>query len=244
MTSEGTSEAEGAPAAPRGRGRRAWTALLVAAPAILWFQPLLRGRVLLAGITPLCDQWHLNVPFAFLLSESLRAGRLPLWTDRIGGGYPLHALGEAGVLYPPHLLLYALLPPLLAYGVNTLLAIVVAHGSMYLFCRDLGRSRAASLLAGLAYSFSGYFVVHLPTLHSAQSAAWVPLLLLAVRRAVASHRPGARALVGVVLAIQITAGYPQVVYYSVVAAALWGAWECGGVEARRHGGVGVWGCGS
>lgn len=234
MPDFGTRKGATAPAPYWGLWRRLLVAIFLLAPGSAWFWPLWRGQVLLAGLTPLWDQWHINVPFAFLLSETLCEGRLPLWTDRIGGGYPLHALGEAGVLYPPNLVLYALLPPLLAYGIQTWLTVVLAHANAYFFCRDLGCSRAASLLGGVAYSFSGYFVVHLPTLHSAQAAAWTPLLLLTVRRGAVSGRLNRWVLAGVVLAVQITTGYPQVVYYSVVAAVLLALWEWGG--------VGVWRC--
>lgn len=216
----------------RGFGARLLVLLLISAPGCLWFLPLLRGDLLLAGLTPLCDQWHINAPFAWILGGALHEGRLPLWTDRIGGGYPLLALGEAGVLYPPHLLLYRVLPPLWAFNINTILTVVWAHATTYLLCRNLGRSRAAAFLAGLAYSFCGYFVVHITTLHSAQAAAWTPALLLAVRRAV--HRAGAGdwVLFGVVLAVQISTGYPQIVYYSLLAALLLGLWEVGAARLR------------
>ncbi|NLB97927.1 MAG: YfhO family protein [Armatimonadetes bacterium] len=196
------------------------------------FLPLLAGQVLITSLTPLCDQWHVNMPFAFLLAEALREGRLPVWTDRIGGGYPLLALGEAGVLYPPHLLLYRLLPPVTAYNVNVILAVLTAAACQYWLCRDLGRSRAASLLGGLAYAWSGFFVLHVATLHSAQAAAWIPLLLLCVRRGARAATPASWIGAGVVLAIQITTGYPQIVYYSALAAAFLAIWELGWGEDR------------
>jgi hypothetical protein len=196
------------------------------------FLPLLAGQVLILSLTPLCDQWHVNMPFAFILGEALREGRLPVWTDRIGGGYPLLALGEAGVLYPPHLLLYRLLPPVAAYNVNVILAVLTAAACQYWLCRDLGRSRAASLLGALAYAWSGFFVLHVATLHSAQAAAWIPLLLLCVRRGVRAATPAGWIGAGVVLAVQITTGYPQIVYYSALAALLLAIWELGWGEGR------------
>ncbi|MDH7568109.1 MAG: hypothetical protein QHJ73_00810, partial [Armatimonadota bacterium] len=207
--------------------------LAVAAPSLLWYSPLLRGRTLLAAMTPLCDQWHINVPFAFLLGEALHAGRLPVWTERLGGGYPLLAVGEAGVLYPPHLLLYRLFPPLLSYHLNVILAALLAHAFTYLFCRTLGCSRMASWLGGLAYTFGGFFVVHVSTLHSAQAAAWIPALFLALRLAVADSRLWRWALVGAVLGVQVTIGYPQVTYYGVFAATAWGFFEGWGARWRR-----------
>ena len=232
----GAHAAEG-PAGPGSRARPSrrravLVGLLLAAPAVLWFSPALLGRVLLAAIVPLCDQWHINVPFGYLLADAFHHGRLPLWTDRVGGGYPLLALGEAGALYPPHLILYRLLPPLAAYHANVFLAVLLASVWTYLLCRDLGRSRAASLLAGWAFAFSGYFVTHVATLHSAQAAAWAPALLLAARRAVRRNDAPSWALAGAVLAVQITTGYPQIVYYSLLAAGALAVWECAGAPRQ------------
>ena len=51
--------------------------------------------------------WNLDLPkidspLAVFFHEALAAGRLPLWNDRLGLGFPLYAEGQIGAFYPPN----------------------------------------------------------------------------------------------------------------------------------------------
>ena len=59
--------------------------------------------------------WNLDIPkidypLAVFFHEALRPGRLPLWNDRLGLGFPLYAEGQIGAFYPPNWLLFQLTP--------------------------------------------------------------------------------------------------------------------------------------
>ena len=71
------------------------------------------------------DLWHLHYPMKHFLADELRAGRLPLWCPYVSTGFPLHAEGQVGALYPPNLLLYALLPLPLAFNWSILLHVLL-----------------------------------------------------------------------------------------------------------------------
>src|SRR5207253_1522813 len=50
-------------------------------------------------------------PLLVATSKALAGGALALWTPSVFGGYPLFADGEAGMLYPLHLLILPWLAP-------------------------------------------------------------------------------------------------------------------------------------
>src|SRR5436309_15827350 len=62
--------------------------------------------------------WNLDLPkidypLAVFFHDALAGGRLPLWNDQLGLGFPLYAEGQIGAFYPLNWLLFQL-PPLAA----------------------------------------------------------------------------------------------------------------------------------
>ena len=49
------------------------------------------------------DLLDFNYPVRRILGDALRRGTLPLWTDAMNTGFPIHGEGQ-GFLYPPNLL--------------------------------------------------------------------------------------------------------------------------------------------
>ncbi|HEX7586900.1 MAG TPA: hypothetical protein VF478_01150, partial [Anaerolineae bacterium] len=119
-------------------------------------------------------------PFAVELARALGEGRLPLWTPMLQGGFPLFAEGQVAALYPIQLLLVKLLPPELAISIETLLHLAWASVGMYVLVRGIGFAIPSALLAGIAFSFSGFMIqkiYHMPILWT---AAWLPWLVFLV----------------------------------------------------------------
>src|SRR5207344_1516223 len=74
--------------------------------------------------------WNLDLPkidypLASFFHDALAAGRLPLWNDQLGLGYPLYAEGQIGAFYPPNWLIFQL-PPLIALDVSRVLHLTLA----------------------------------------------------------------------------------------------------------------------
>jgi hypothetical protein len=65
----------------------------------------------------LSDVWHFNYPLKFLLSESLKSGKFPLWTDFVGNGFPIAAEGQIGAFSPINWIIFGLIPMPLAFMV-------------------------------------------------------------------------------------------------------------------------------
>lgn len=155
--------------------------------------------------------------FRSLAFRELVAGRLPLWTDCFFGGYPFHADPQAQLFYPPVWLSFGALR-LLGYGhfpLQALTAETVAHYLIaglgaYAFLRaETGRGLAA-LAGALVFTFGGYLTGY-PPLQTGilETAAWLPLLLLAVRRLAVNTATASRAIACGLLALMFFAGHPQ-----------------------------------
>ncbi len=126
-------------------------------------------------------------PIFTIIGEAWRTGRLPLWSPDLLTGYPLFADGEAGVLYPIHLLSLLLLPVDEAFAWQRPIRFLQGATFMYAFVRTLGAGRTGAIVGGLAFGLSGFVVAQAHHVNIATGATWLPLALcfaeLAVRRA-------------------------------------------------------------
>ncbi|MGQ0721873.1 MAG: hypothetical protein ACT4PE_09905, partial [Candidatus Eiseniibacteriota bacterium] len=192
--------------------------LLVLVP--FWPLTTMQGVVITDDIFT-SDLMNDAFPSRFFLGEALKGGELPLWYPPVYGGFPLLARPEAGVCYPPNLLLFGLLPPYAALNVTMLLTLVVAAVGMYLFARRIVASTPAAMLAAVAIAYSGFLISHLKHLSMVNVACWLPLGLWCIERcrrcADAGDGPAARrslVWLGGVMALQVLAGHVQIAYYS------------------------------
>ena len=107
------------------------------------------------------DDAYQVLPWYQFQAGEWHQGRIPLWDPYLWGGQPLAGQGQPGVLYPPNWLLF--LAPLRHGWIRQSLLhwyFVLIHFQAGLFCywlcRDLKRTRAASLLSGLAFGLAGF----------------------------------------------------------------------------------------
>ncbi|MBM4047083.1 MAG: YfhO family protein, partial [Planctomycetes bacterium] len=158
-------------------------------------------------------------PYKAHFMDGMRSGHLPLWCPLVYSGFPLFAEGQAGALYPLQIILYLLMPTPLAYNHATLLHIGLAGGFTYLYLRVLGLTRAASVLGGLVFMFSGCFLARVRHFNIILGAAWLPCLLLLVELFQQRRRWLYIALAGVVMSFLFLASHPYITLYSLLLAA-------------------------
>ena len=205
-------------------------ALLSLLPLAFFWQAALRRGVFYFG-----DIFRLYYPLRTVYAQALREGRLPLWSPNILGGYPLLAEGEMGAFYPLNLLLYRLLPMDIALNYSIILHFVIAGLAMYLFARSLGLGPFGGLMAGLTYTFSGFFIGHVNHLSIMAAAPWLPLAFTLVNKEDGKgkmengrgkffhfpssilHPPFSIFLCGLVLGVQFLAGHPQISLMTILA---------------------------
>ncbi|MBI4095132.1 MAG: hypothetical protein HY435_02995 [Candidatus Liptonbacteria bacterium] len=101
-----------------------------------------------------------EVPATRFAIETLKSGRLPLWSPYDGGGESALLLG--GALYNPFRLAYFyIFDTLRAFDWAIILRFIIAGFGAFLYLRTMGLERRSALFGGVAYMFSGYFFVFL-----------------------------------------------------------------------------------
>ncbi|MCC7368563.1 MAG: hypothetical protein IT306_09080 [Chloroflexi bacterium] len=158
-------------------------------------------------------------PNTLWAAGEVAAGRLPLWSPLIFGGYPLLADGEIGLLSPVQLGLLALLPMPLAYSAGRVVAYALASVGMYLYARLLGANRRGATIGGLAFAYGSFMVGHLQHDNILRSAAWLPWLMLTAELALQARGPRRllwAAAGGLILALEAVGVHIQPVLMSVL----------------------------
>ena len=122
------------------------------------------------------DTWPYFMPQKMVLAEAFADGRIPLWHDLTGLGYPLLAESQAGVFYPSNQVLYRLLDPARAYYGSIVLHYSLAFVFCWRFARCQQLSTATALLAALVYVY-GWFPARISLEWSIIGGVWLPLTL-------------------------------------------------------------------
>lgn len=180
------------------------------------------------------DLAHQHYPWRAWAAREWARGDLPLWAP-IGWGFPLLGDGQAGILYPPNLVLYALLSEPLAFNWSIVVHLVLAGMGGWALGRTIGCSAIASVLLGLVWSWSGLSISHVDYLGMFEVLAWFPWMVAGAVRA-ARGEPGRAGVAGarfiwrpwiatgLATGMAWLAGHPQaalIATYASVVAALW-----------------------
>ncbi len=204
--------------------------LLMVVALLAWLWPIgLGGEMPIGG-----DVTQFSIGLMAELGRALRAGRIPFWNDLWGYGFPGLAESQMGVFYPPHILLYGLLPVELAYTACLVLHTLWSGLGAAWASRRFGSSHRGAALAGFAWASGGFFLVHLPHQWGASTASWMPWawgLAWLVARGEGGRR--AALLLAAVLAIQVLPGHFQLAFITQATASLVGL--CGLVSRWDRG---------
>lgn len=187
------------------------------------------------------------IPWWSYAWESVRIGVFPLWDTMLGMGAPLAANYQTALFYPPTWLYFICE---LIGGVGAMAwfvaVMVVLHLSwaalgMALLIKELGLSRFAQVLGGLAFGLSGYLVARAGFLSINSAVAWLPWIILGGTRLVKAYRLesfhcspleaknitrkqklySALLLLVTSLTLQLLAGHAQTAWYSLLLLILW-----------------------
>ena len=167
------------------------------------------------------DLWHVHVPFKHYYANAIANGELPLWCSEMGTGFPLHAEGQVGALYPPNIALFLLLPFPVALNASILLHVWLAGFFTGLLARQLGANRTGVAIAAVVLPLSGFFVTHLKHVNMTAAAAWCPLVFLLLEMQVKRRRYWHLGALGIVFGLMFLAGHPQIPYCTIVVANLY-----------------------
>lgn len=180
-----SSKANGARAAGTRSRRMAWPWWIIGSlPALLFLLYLVFGMEPIAGSW--CGHMFLNndfynymLPTLTVVRNALLSGEFPLWNPYLGGGLPLYTEGGKPLL---ELVLLYLFSPSTTIVLIAYMHVFAALALFYIFARELGLSRQASLLGGLLWSLNGYHAWYLYDLSILGTNLWLPFLLTCLLR--------------------------------------------------------------
>lgn len=156
-----------------------------------------------------------NYSYDAYAASTLKRGTFPFWNPYQGLGKPFLANYASAVLYPPNWL-HLILPPGwwdLVYLLDWWLAAVF----LFAFLRLWDLEPWVALLGAVAVLSSGAFQIYLPMREVAGVAAWWPLLLYGVERAIREPAWRARHLVlAMGVYCSVTGGQPEVTFLSLL----------------------------
>jgi hypothetical protein len=170
------------------------------------------------------------LPVKQYMLDRLRSGELPEW-------FPYDALGRSFIgvaitgVFHPFTLLYFLFPAADALRLSVLLSCLLAAGGAFWLGRHLGLSATGSLLAGFAFACSGYVVSMTENIQYLYSICLVPLMLLALDRALADRLEWTAAAAALWATVFLN-GDIQTGYYFAFVALLWAVMRAPGSLPR------------
>lgn len=182
--------------------------------------PMLFGEVYTVN-----DLADFHIPMRAFYARCLAAGESPAWTPDIFCGFYLHGEGQVGMYHPLHYFLYRFVSLSAAFNLEMFLNYPFMLAGMYFFLRRREIRRSACLFAAIVFTFSGFHMRHFIHVNAIAVIAHIPWLLYAIDVAARSRiRRRARlaaALVALLTASQVLLGYPQYLWFSLIAAALY-----------------------
>lgn len=189
-----------------------WIILLLAAYGRLILHPGLHTAC------PENDTW--NLPIRWSVLSALREGRIPLWNSSSAFGIPWLATWQTECFYPGTLLFTGL--GLFAWNYSGLLHLLILSLGVFFFLRSHGVgafwafcSAAIALLNGCAYN-------HLGSNSSMDTMAWIPWIFWATDQCL-GRKPWGSLKWTLFFTLQVFAGYPQIILYTLVTCFLYSA---------------------
>jgi hypothetical protein len=168
------------------------------------------------------DTWGQFFYWRHFAYESLARGEIPLWNPYVFSGAPFVAGIQSAIFYPLNLL-FLIFPTPFAINFSIALHCFLASLFTYLYARYLGIGRSGATLSGACFAYgSPYFLHvfagHLPNL---STMIWLPLLFLGIEVFLETRDLRYAVYSGIALALQLFAGHPQYVFYSLIAVSLY-----------------------
>jgi hypothetical protein len=200
-------------AAPASREPGTWVYLtVIAGLSFLFFYPLYTGSAFLWE-----DFLYSSYPVRVFAATSMAMGEIPLWNPYTFGGMPFMADIINSVFYLPCMALVAFVRHggLSFYPLQlmVLLHFPLAGISMFFLARSFNLRALPSFFSGVAYMLTGFMILHAIHQPVVTLAAWIPLILLSFRRALADRGWTWTFIGALVLGHSTLCGFPQLSLY-------------------------------
>ncbi|MEX2111632.1 MAG: hypothetical protein WD845_00515 [Pirellulales bacterium] len=214
------------PASAARRERRLvdWILLTAVGCFVALALPFFLGHVYVAD-----DLGEFHLPLRAFYAQQLAASQPFDWMPGLYGGFYVTAEGQLGAYHPLHFALYRWLPFGAAFDLELLISYPFLFAGTYFLLQHWLSRRSAALFGALAFTFGGFNLLHFVHPNAIAIVAHLPWLLLAIEVAL-SETPGPRRAtallaVGLLTASQLLLGYPQYVWFSLLAETVYAVWR-------------------
>ncbi|HKO02678.1 MAG TPA: hypothetical protein VJ032_13345, partial [Thermoanaerobaculia bacterium] len=177
------------------------------------------------------DVQRLMIPWKAAVRYALSQHRWPLLNPFSFCGDILASGSEPSPWHPFNALSY-LLPFAQSITFHATLAFFTAALAAYLFAKELGVADIAALFAAVAWAFSAFIIFFIQVPLGA-TVLMQPLVLLAVRRVVATPAFRSMVLLAAMLALIVVSGHPESTLHVVAIGVAYGAFELAAVRNRN-----------
>jgi hypothetical protein len=196
-------------------------------------RPLFSGTIYTAD-----DLGDFYLPVRYFYHNALTSGNSFLWSPAFFSGFYIGGEGQGGMLHPLHLLLYRALPLPLAFNLEFLISYLAMFPGMFVLLRRLDLPRAAALFGALLFTFSGFNLSHSVHLNCEGVVAHIPWLLVAIDVLLRTESPRTAARASLALSLltasQLLIGYPQYVWFSLLAEGAFALWRLRAAVSPRR----------
>jgi hypothetical protein len=202
--------------------------LFAALPLFFFAQTVFGGKTFIGT-----DIQSFFYPFKFVAAEMYRTGSFHLWDPYIFGGLPISAEIQTGLFYPLNLL-FAVLPIFKAISFYIVIHLFLSSLFMYLYLRCIGSSRPAAAFGAVAFTYNGFYMMHVDQLSMLSVSTWLPLILLCVEKAFEEKKFSFVILAALVTGVQFLGGHPQASVILGFAAAFYVVFKLVGPIMRKE----------
>jgi len=163
-------------------------------------------------------------PTKRIIREVILGGSMPYWNPYYSAGQPMAANPEYEVFYPPQWLIF--LPDFdLGFRLHILIHVFIAAAGMYLLLRSMGLLIPSAWFGAACFAFGGFYLSFVNLLPLLFCVAWMPWILMFMRRQI--RQPNAFNFAGaaVMIGIQLLAVEPMSVIQTWFLASIYGFYE-------------------
>lgn len=161
------------------------------------------------------DPVRQQYPWKTISIELIKKFQLPLWNPYSFAGYPLLANFQTGSFYFLNLL-FIILPFKTAWNIYIGSQILLAMIFMYVYLRNLRISVLGSIMGGISFCLSGFFVAWLEWGNVLHTALWLPVILLSIDKINKKSSLKWHALFIFSLIASFLAGHLQIFFYTFI----------------------------
>ncbi|MDA7978938.1 MAG: YfhO family protein [Pirellulales bacterium] len=205
------------------RNRSAWILLA----SILLFAAMATPHFL-GMIYAADDLWAFHLPVRAFYADCLERGVAFDWMPQLYSGFYVTGEGQGGFYHPLHWLLYRTLPLRSAFNLEILLPYPLLFAGMFCWLRRRILRIDAALFGALCFTFGSFSLLHFVHPNAMAIVAHLPWCLWAVDVAFTAKSHSKRSLAGGGLALltasQLLLGYPQYVWFSLLATGCYALW--------------------